>query len=137
MERLGWLAGSWREAKDARETEEFWLPPKGGVMLGVNRTTRAGRAAQFEFLRIAKTERGVSYFAMPGGDPATEFRMVACEVNRVVFENEHHDFPNRVIYWLHANGDLGARIEGRIQGKPRAVEWRFQKTPSALDGDKK
>ena len=49
---LGWLAGCWHNGDDNKSSEECWLAPKGGVMLGMNRTVR-GERSSFEFLRIA------------------------------------------------------------------------------------
>jgi hypothetical protein len=44
----------------------------------------------------------------------------------VVFENEAHDFPQRVIY--RREGDrLLARIEGKIGGKERSADWIFNR----------
>ena len=38
LESLTWLAGTWVERTVNATTEEQWLAPAGGLMLGVNRT---------------------------------------------------------------------------------------------------
>lgn len=121
---LAWLAGAWSGTVDGVETEEHWMTPKGGVMLGTNRTT-GGKRTAFEFLRIAETDGGVSYFAMPGGRPATEFKLTNSEKHKVVFENPENDFPQRIIYKL-ADGKLHARIEGTINGRERSRDWVWE-----------
>ena len=126
LEQLQWLVGAWRERKAGVETEEHWIAPRGGIMLGVNRTVRDKGKTSFEFLRIAKTDKGISYFASPAGRPAVEFPLIDCKDNRAVFENPKHDFPQRIIYSLR-DGALHARIEGKIGGKDRAMEWRWEK----------
>ena len=127
LDQLNWLVGAWRQTKKGVVTEEHWIPPSGGMMLGVNRTVRDAGKTSFEFLRIAKTEKGISYFASPAGRPAVEFPLVECKDNRAVFENPKHDFPQRIIYTLK-DGALHARIEGTIGGKARSMEWRWEKT---------
>jgi hypothetical protein len=42
-----------------------------------------------------------------------------------VFENLAHDFPQRIIY-SRAGDQLTARIEGPMNGKPAAMEWRYR-----------
>jgi hypothetical protein len=128
LEDLAWLVGSWRERKQGVETEEHWIAPKADMMLGVNRTARESGRNSFEFLRIARTPTGISYFASPGGRPATEFNLVQLEQKpqrKVVFENRTHDFPQRVLYWLDDDGALHARIEGSIGGQARSQEWKW------------
>jgi len=71
LDSLAWLSGSWIERKGQATTEEHWMAPSGGLMLGVNRTIAASGKASFEFLRIAQTPEGLSYFASPQGKPAT------------------------------------------------------------------
>lgn len=127
LESLKWMVGSWTERKEGRETEEHWIAPKGGLMLGVNRTVTSAGKGSFEYLRIAKTATGISYFASPGGRPPVEFPLVESSETRAVFENPKHDFPQRIIYALE--GDvLKARIEGTINGQQRGMEWRWEKT---------
>lgn len=126
LDDLSWLVGSWLERKPGVETEEHWIAPKGDLMLGVNRTVRESGKTSFEFLRIARTPTGISYFANPGGRPATEFRLVEAAAKKVVFENREHDFPQRIIYWRDDDGSLHARIEGTIGGLPRSQEWKWQ-----------
>ena len=48
------------------------------------------------------------------------------EGKRVVFENATHDFPQRIIYWLEADGSLAARIEGTQNGKEQSAQWRWR-----------
>jgi hypothetical protein len=127
LSKLSWLAGSWVQKKDGVETEEHWIEPKGDLMLGVARTVRAGGKTSFEFLRIVRTHKGISYIASPGGGKATEFPLVSLEDRKVVFENKKHDFPQRITYWLDGEGALHARIEGDVNGKTRSMEWRWEK----------
>jgi hypothetical protein len=125
---LSWLEGSWVQRGKKVENEEHWIAPKGGMMLGLNRTTREGGKTSFEFFRIEQTTNGLSYFASPQGRAATEFRLKELTADRVVFENLNHDFPQRIIYWREGESTLHARIEGSIKGKERKEEWHWRKS---------
>lgn len=126
-ERLAWMAGDWTQKSDKETVSEIWQGPAGGMLVATNLTRRASGKASFEFLRIAETPTGLSYFAMPGGRPATEFKMKELGDKRAVFENASHGFPQRILYWRDGEA-LVARIEGTINGKERGEEWRFTKS---------
>lgn len=127
IDDLAWLAGAWSSTVDGVETEEHWIAPKGGIMLGVNRTTRAKGRTAFEFLRIAERTGGLVYLPQPSGGPVTEFPLKELKRKSVVFENAKHDFPQRVIYKQDDKGRLVARIEGEIKGTARSKEWTWDK----------
>lgn len=94
---FGWLAGHWRAETGGRVSEEVWMMPEGGLMTGMGRTLRDGRAVSFEFLYIT-TGEDAAYFAQPGGRAPVRFGLVAQDGERAVFENPDHDFPQRIEY---------------------------------------
>ena len=125
---LAWLAGDWSGADGPLQMEESWIPPRGGMMLGVHRDLKDGKAVSFEFFRIQATPDGIVYFASPHGKPAVPFRAIENTVERIVFENKEHDFPKRILYWRSEDGALHARIEGDPGDKEKATEWVWRKT---------
>lgn len=125
---LAWMAGYWvRDAGGGRRVEELWLPPSGGVMLGLHRDVGADGRTWFEFLRIAADGRGLAYWASPGGAAPTPFHLVETGDRHAVFANPEHDFPQRIAYWLDAAGALHARIEGEDGGEARSSEWSWRR----------
>ena len=124
--RLAWLAGAWTGTQAGVEMEELWLPPKGGALVGMHRDVQNGRMVSWEFFRIATNDSGTFYFTSPRSAPPTLFRLVQMDDKRVVFENATHDFPQRIMYWLEADGVMTARIEGTVAGKLRGMQWRFE-----------
>jgi hypothetical protein len=124
---LDWMSGTWSHKSVGRETvSESWLGPGNGLMVAANLTTGPDGRKSFEFLRIAETADGFSYYASPGGKAPVEFKLKEAGDRRVVFENAAHDFPQRILYWRDGE-HLVARIEGTIKGKARSEEWRFSR----------
>lgn len=122
-----WMGGYWLSCERG-EVAENWIGAATGTLVAVNLTQ--GREAHYEFLRVARDETGAyGYFSMPEGvGPPTEFRMIAHDGQRAVFENAAHDFPQRIIY--ERTGDvLHARIEGTINGRLEGMDWTFQRQP--------
>jgi Domain of unknown function (DUF6265) len=126
---LSWLGGDWRRCKDGEVVEERWLGPRGELLIGANLTSSKGKAS-FEHLRIARSDDTWTYWASPGGRAAVPFRMVEAGAQRAAFANPEHGFPARIVYWREGD-ELLARIEGTINDKPAAVEWRFAKGTAA------
>lgn len=130
VSELHWLEGRWFGVKDGTASEEHWTSPEGGSLLGMHKDVKDGRSTGFEFLRIETAKDGrIVYLASPQGRPATPFTMIEGGAHRVVFENQEHDFPKRILYWLDAKGALHARIEGTLQGKAEQEEWVWSKRP--------
>ena len=127
LSSLSWMAGNWNGVQGGVEMEEFWQQPRGNTMLGLHRDVAGGRTVSFEFMRIEATPEAITYWASPGGRPATPFRLIEQKGKRAVFENAKHDFPQRVIYWLDDDGALHAKIEGTMNGKPAAEEWTWRR----------
>ncbi|HYC59422.1 MAG TPA: DUF6265 family protein [Thermoanaerobaculia bacterium] len=110
LAELSWLTGEWAATIDGLEMEEIWSTPRGGVLIGMHRDISKKRTS-FEFMRIAETADGITFFGQPGGKPAVPFRLTQSSAQRVVFANPEHDFPKRVIYRMK-DSRLCARVEG-------------------------
>jgi hypothetical protein len=118
---LAWLAGTWSGTEAGTTTEEHWMAPAGGVMLGMNRTVGDGFVFG-EHLRIEETNAGTYYRAWPDGQEPTSFRVVSAGPRRAVFENPAHDYPRRIVYALE-----GEVLSMTISGDPdqRVATWQL------------
>ncbi|MDX2200367.1 MAG: DUF6265 family protein [Phycisphaerae bacterium] len=128
VEKLDWLAGDWRSVEPGSDTGEFWLPPKGGSMFDVSRTYRGDKLTDFEFLRISENqESGLVYYAQPRGRAPTPFKLKDVGDRKVVFVNAENDFPNTITYWIDADSLLHGRIDGKMDGQDRSMEWVWKR----------
>jgi len=127
IEELAWLEGRWQGESEGLSMEEQWTSVKGGALLGLHRDVRGERMVSFEFLRIEAVPEGIVYFASPRSRPPVPFKLALSRERRAVFENKQHDFPQRILYWLDAQGALHARIEGPQGGKTVSEEWTWTK----------
>ena len=119
---LAWMSGCWAADGAEAGSEEHWLSPAGGTLLGISRTVKNGKTVTHEFMQIREKDGGIVFIASPANQQTTEFRMVSLEGTKIVFENPDHDFPQRVIYQL-LDGNLIGRIEGKRNGKERAFDF--------------
>lgn len=123
---LEWLAGHWCGQHGKTFSEETWMAPRGGLLVGMHRDSRDGKATGFEFMRIAQQDGRWVLLAQPGDGAVTAFPAASVEKDRVVFANPSHDFPRRVIYQRRGVDTLHARVDdGRDDGK--ALEWTWRR----------
>jgi hypothetical protein len=123
---LAFMAGCWEGEQEGVRSEECWLAPANGLMVGMHRDLFKSGKAFFEFLRIEAGPEGIAYLASPAGAPATAFRLAAAAPGRVEFANPQHDFPQRIIYQTDGADRLKARVEGPgASGTTRFEEWTW------------
>lgn len=128
-----WLAGCWKLDGAEAGSVEQWMAPAAGQMMGMSRTLRRGKLAEFEFLQIrANAEGKLDYVAQPQGRPPTAFSLKEQGPQSVLFENPAHDFPQRISYAREGLA-LKARIEGVRNGQLRGIDFAFRKI--ACDGE--
>ena len=125
LDAFGWLAGSWGSEANGIETEEVWMGPKAGLMVGMNRTVSKAGKTTFEYFRLVQKDETITLLASPSGKAPTPFTLKESVDSTAVFENLKHDFPQRIIY-RRENDRLVARIEGIINGTPRSMDWHWK-----------
>lgn len=126
---LDWIAGNWSSDEAGTVTEEQWLEPRAGMMVGMNRMAFPNGKGTFEFLRIAETENGIAYLASPSGSSPTSFAIKSLSKFKVVFENKKNAFPQRIIY-ERTDNTMVAMIEGEVNGKNKSMQWIWKRTPA-------
>ncbi|MDZ4774551.1 MAG: DUF6265 family protein [Planctomycetota bacterium] len=120
---LAWLAGNWTGTRGTASLEERWSPPGGGAMLATARTIAKEKMVLFEFLRVVERDGGLVYVAQPNGKPPVEFVLTLAAEGRFVFENPHHDFPQRIVYERSGESGMLAQI-GYMRGGTQRFEFR-------------
>ena len=118
-----WLAGAWIARQASGEwSEEWWTGERAGIMLGGSRSGQGDSLAFFEHMRIARTERGLEFCALPKGQAGGCFPATSASASEIVFENPAHDYPTRIAY-RRVQGGIEAEISGPNGAKRQ--RWRF------------
>lgn len=129
LDAVSWMAGYWVGEHNGTHIEEIWLPPAGGLMVGLHRDVLPSGRSFFEYLRIEATGDTLVYVASPMGRTPTRFPARLIESRRVLFENPDHDFPQRIEYRLDDQGRLQAAASGREGETDRKLQWTWEKQP--------
>src|SRR5215211_5116737 len=75
IESLGWLEGCWRGAVNQREFREYWLPLRGGMIVGAGHTVLQDKTQDFEYMRVEARPDGVYFVVVPSGKPEGLFKL--------------------------------------------------------------
>jgi hypothetical protein len=127
LEQLKWLAGCWEMRRDDRITEEQWMSPRGGVMIGMSRTVRGDSLIELEQVRIESRGDDLYYVASPLRQAMAEFKGAVTADGGVSFENPQHDFPTKISYRRQGADSLMASIEGQRGGRTRIIEYPYRR----------
>jgi hypothetical protein len=119
---LGWMAGCWQQRNGTRVTDEQWMRPAGGAMIGMSRTVAGDRMRAWEALRIIEEQGRIVYVAQPGGGPATRFAASHIADTLAVFENPAHDFPQRIAYRRVGADSMVASISAIRAGNEQRMD---------------
>ena len=119
---LGWMAGCWQQRNGTRVTDEQWMRPAGGSMIGMSRTVAGDRLRAWEALRNVEEQGRVVYVAQPGGGPATRFAASHLADTLAVFENPAHDFPQRIAYRRVGADSMVASISAVRNGNEQRMD---------------
>jgi hypothetical protein len=117
------ISGCWTLKDGAEWTQECWMEPRAGMMLGASRQGTGETVKSWEQLRIEQSADGkIALFASPSGRSPIRFDATAGDSNAIEFTNAGHDYPQRIRYELKGDG-LDAEIS-LIDGS-KAVRWTY------------
>jgi hypothetical protein len=117
------MTGCWSLVEGDHWTQECWMEPKGGLMLGASREGNGAKLKSWEQMRVEQSAAGkLTLFASPHGRAAVPFEGRILSPNAVEFANATHDYPQRIRYELK-DGRLDAEIS-LIDGS-QAVRWSY------------
>ena len=117
------MTGCWNLAEGEKLTQECWMEPKAGLMLGASRELAGTKIKSWEQLRIQRSADGkITLFASPGGRAPVPFDGRRVSPTAIEFTNARHDYPQRLRYELK-----GDRLEAEISlidgAKP--IRWSY------------
>jgi hypothetical protein len=126
-----WMAGCWEQRSDDRWTEECWMPPRGGIMLGSGRSGTGDRVSEWEATQIVLARQAgggpavrMAFWAAPGGTNRTFFAWSPSDLPGVTFVNAAHDYPQRIRYWREGEQLMA---ETALADGSKARRWTYRR----------
>ncbi len=120
-----WLSGCWVASDGDVRSEEVWMEPEGGLMVGMARTVRGGVATGYEFVLLQRKDGRLTYSAHPSGQDPADFQATEVSTQRLRFENPRHDFPQAIEYERTSMDSLTAKVYGEVGSEEPAFVLRY------------
>lgn len=133
LKQLAWLSGQWAGREGNARTEQHFMKPAGGVMLGMRRSLSTNRGTDTEFIRIvAEPDGSVVYYGQPLGlANVMPFKLVESGPNTATFVNTSIDYPQRIVFNRYG-GVMVAALEGPDgHGGVRRFGWTWKRAGDA------
>jgi len=102
---FAWLVGRWQGAWGPRVAQQVWMPPKGGVMLGMFQTIDNGSTLVIEVFTMVEKPDGISLYSRhftPTLEPwetskPTQLKLASSTPKAIEFDNPVNGLPKRSI----------------------------------------
>jgi hypothetical protein len=117
-----WMAGCWERGGSESWTEECWTGARAGQMMGSSRSGKGEALQWYEHTRITAEAGVITFCALPKGQAGGCFKATKATESEIVFENDAHDYPQRIRYWRDGK-DLAAEIS--LKDGSKAAQWRY------------
>ena len=128
---LAWLHGCWAGSVNERNFREYWLPLRGGLMVGAGHNVFRDRTVSYEYLRLESNADGVFYVAVPSGQKETPFKLTSTRKDGpdeiFTFSNAANPFPQFISYRRATGGWLYVEVFGKQAGKDQKVIYPFRR----------
>ncbi|MCU0415083.1 MAG: DUF6265 family protein [Ignavibacteriaceae bacterium] len=117
--------GTWKMISDKIEYYEEWRLINVSELIGIGFSIEEGDTVLSEELYVKKFADKWAYVALPVNQTITLFALTEYSENKFIFENEEHDYPQKIIYEFTADGKLNAATEGIIEGELMRRDFSF------------
>ena len=133
LKNTAWLIGEWQFETEQKIIVEKWrqvsIETYEGISFSINKETADTTFS--ETLRLLEMSGDIFYLPYVKHNPRPiAFKLISTKSDSLVFENNDHDFPHRVIYIPKGNKIFTVRVEGIRKGKVSGFEMKFNKVQS-------
>jgi hypothetical protein len=118
--------GKWKMDVENVEVYEEWQLVNENELTGISYTIEDGVKNISENLYLKKFADQWAYVAVPENQSITLFALTEHSPKKFLFENQEHDFPQKISYEFHKDGSMTAAIEGEVNGEIKRREFTFK-----------
>ncbi len=130
MTKAYWLIGTWENKSQNGELTERWEKQNDSVYNGESFFIKGKDTIHSEQIVLSETDGKVKYSPKVKGqndDKPVDFTMTTVTDKQLVFENQSHDFPQKITYTKITNDSLVAEISGNHQGRPMSEKYPMKR----------
>jgi len=128
LDTLQWLTGSWRSESPYGTYTEHWQKSGDTGYLGESFMIRGGDTLFTEKIEIRYINDTITYIPAVSNQNQSLpvlFKSLRLSGDTIVFQNLHHDFPQRISYTRVQPDSLHAWIDGTDKGITHREDFRM------------
>jgi len=127
LTNLTWVVGKWQTDEKAPFTSEIWRKISDKTFEGQGQTN-----TNDESLRLVKMSNEVFYLAKVSHNTVPiAFKLTYCKNKQFIFENNQHDFPNKIEYRQIDSNTLHVTVSGKSEKSFTIQYYRAQNKANA------
>ena len=115
-----WLIGNWENTSPDGVLTENWQKLNDSTFGASSYFIKGKDTLHFENIVLAQKGETLTYTATVKGqndDKPVAFPSTAQSDKQLIFENQKHDYPQKITYTKGADNSLTAEISGKLDGK--------------------
>ena len=130
VKNSNWLIGRWENNSKEGNLSEFWTKANDSTLLGesyfvIGKDTVFGE-------KVELMQRGTDFIyevsvAKQNDEKPVPFKLTSSSDKEMVWENQKHDYPNKIVYNKVGNDSLVAKIFGTKDGKEKSETFKMKK----------
>ena len=130
IQSIDWFIGRWENTSDEGTLSETWKQESDSSLAGETYFVSNGDTLFRESIRLVETGGKLNYIPVVSDQndgKAVVFTQTHSSANTIVFENQQHDFPQK-IHYTQRNDSLIAVVSGKEKDKPRREVFAMKRS---------
>jgi hypothetical protein len=130
IEKANWLIGDWQHQTGKGTLTEAWHKLDDSTFIGQSYFIAKNDTVSSETIRLEERSCQLSYIPTVQGQNEgheVHFTLAIAHDSLLIFENMHHDFPQKIAYFRIAGDSLVAEISALVEGKKKSQIFRMGK----------
>jgi hypothetical protein len=128
---FNWLVGIWSNTEDSVLSTEEWVKVNDSLYKGIGVSVYLGDTVFHEKIVIKREGEEVYFIPDVAGEidkETSRFRLTSqIDGKNYIFENQDHDFPQKIVYRLINKDSIFATVEGLKNGKYQQIKFPFNR----------
>ena len=130
IENASWLIGEWQNTSSEGILTETWEKLNDSTYAGKSFFVIGKDTVSSETIRLEQHGKTLLYIPIvkdQNNEQPISFALTSSTTQQMVFENQKHDFPQKISYTQTNKPSLTAEISGLVNGKKKSQSFPMQK----------
>jgi hypothetical protein len=135
FKQVEWLVGTWENNTSNGKTIESWEKLNDSTLTGKSVLVKDKDTILLETILIVQRKDHLFYIPSvvnQNEGEAIEFQLTHISENTISFENQNHDFPQKITYTKIHNDSLVAEISGISDEKEKRIQFPMKRHKNGI-----